>query len=137
MKSRKPENLNRIFPRWKICYLMKKLIHIRVQIIKNLNSGIHQNKKIKAELKILSILGQPHSVIFLYLKHSHFLFSDYFINSIISSIFSPDSPYFLFTSAVFPDSVNTSCTPIRLNGIPTAFSAIISEIALPSPPFIV
>ena len=45
MKSRKLENLNRIFLRRKICRLMKKPIHIRVQINKNLNSSIRQNKK--------------------------------------------------------------------------------------------
>ena len=59
MKSRKLENLNMIFLRWKTCHLMKELIHIRVQIIRNLNLSIRQNKKIEAELKILTILRQP------------------------------------------------------------------------------
>lgn len=50
MKSRKSENLNRIFPGWKTCHSMKKPIHIRVQIIGNLNSGMFQNKKIKVDI---------------------------------------------------------------------------------------
>ena len=41
---------------------MKKRIHIRVQIIKNLNSNILQNPKIEAELKILIILRQLHKL---------------------------------------------------------------------------
>ena len=47
MKSRKPENSNRIFLRRKIYH---KLIHTYLQIIRNLNSVIHQNKKIEADI---------------------------------------------------------------------------------------
>ena len=39
----KPQN----YEKQKICHLMKKPIHIHVQIIRNLNSNIRQNKKIE------------------------------------------------------------------------------------------